>query len=147
MNCRNPAYGVGHERFRLGSGGSGAPGRERTADFPPGPTNFTGHPRRCGRQKAEQIAAADRDELHSFTPTTTLSPGGRAPRSVRRLQTWYRRREIRICCRSGLIRFRTGSDHSDRLSRDRMICPWLDRHSSARVEATKTAHAGLGPAR
>ena len=69
MNCRHPAYGVGYERCRLGSGSSDAPGRERTADIPPGPTNFAGHPRRWGRQKAEQIAAADRHQHRKLEPT------------------------------------------------------------------------------
>ena len=32
------------------------------------------------REDAQQIAAADRDEHHSFNSTTTFSPGGRARR-------------------------------------------------------------------
>jgi len=35
---------------------------------------------------AEQIAAADRDQLRSFTSTTTFSPGGRARRSAKRMK-------------------------------------------------------------
>ena len=41
---------------------------------------FTGFHMRI-KNKGEQIAAADRESLHSFTSTTTFSPGGRARRS------------------------------------------------------------------